>query len=98
MNMPLSGVRVLDLSIMIAGPISTLILADPQILSRNMVPEVDYGNGKKHKIVGNPIKMSEMEREKFTPAPKLGENTAEILRESLHYSSEGIEKLMGESH
>jgi len=82
------------------APINTVdkALADPQILSRNMVPEVDYGNGKKHKIVGNPIKMSEIEREKFTPAPRLGENTGEILRELLHYSSEETEKLIGESH
>jgi len=82
------------------APINTVdkALADPQILSRNMVPEVDYGNGKKHKIVGNPIKMSEIEQENFKPAPRLGEHTEAILRELLHFSSEDIDKLSRESH
>ncbi len=82
------------------APINTVdkALADPQILSRNMVPEIDYGNGKKLKIIGNPIKMSEMEQEKFKPAPRLGEHTEEILRELLHYSSEDIERLIQEAH
>lgn len=82
------------------APINTVdkALNDPQILSRNMVPEIDYGNGHKLKIIGNPIKMSEIEEEKFTPAPKLGENTEEILAKILGYSSEDIEKLRRESH
>ncbi len=77
------------------GPINTVdrALSDPQVLSRNMVPEIDYGNGKKLKIIGNPIKMSEAEQEVFKPAPHLGANTGEILSELLGYSHEEIEKL-----
>jgi CoA:oxalate CoA-transferase len=77
------------------APINTVdkALSDPQILSRNMVPEIDYGNGRKLKVIGNPIKMSEIGQERFTPAPKLGENTEEILRELLGYSDEDVEKL-----
>ena len=43
------------------GPINTVdkALADPQILNRNMVPEIDCGKGQKMKVIGNPIKMSE---------------------------------------
>ena len=77
------------------GPISTvdMALSDPQILSRNMVPEVDYGNGKKLKIIGNPVKMSGAEQEVFTPAPHLGEHTEQILAELLGYSPEAIKEL-----
>jgi crotonobetainyl-CoA:carnitine CoA-transferase CaiB-like acyl-CoA transferase len=77
------------------GPINRIdkALADPQILSRNMVPEVDYGKGKKLKILGNPIKMSEIEEEVFRRPPRLGEHTEQVLTELLHYSLEEVEEL-----
>ncbi len=77
------------------APINTVdkALADPQILSRNMVPEIDYREGTKLKIIGNPIKMSEIETEKFTPAPRLGQDGERIFRELLRYSLEEIEAL-----
>ena len=77
------------------APINTVdkALADPQILSRNMVPEIDYGNDKKLKIIGNPIKMSEIEQETFKRPPYLGEQTEEILTELLNYSPEQIKEL-----
>jgi CoA:oxalate CoA-transferase len=77
------------------APINTIdkALADPQTLSRNMVPEVDYGNGKRLKIVGNPIKMSEIGREAFAPAPHLGQHTEEVLTHILNYSPEQIKEL-----
>jgi CoA:oxalate CoA-transferase len=77
------------------APINTIdkALADPQTLSRNMVVEVEYGNKKKLKILGNPIKMSEVEQEVFKRPPYLGEHTEEILRELLNYSSEQIQDI-----
>ncbi len=77
------------------GPINTVdkALSDPQILSRNMVAEVDYGNNKKLKIIGNPIKMSEIEQDVFKAAPHLGEETEQILTELLNYLPIEIEEL-----
>ena len=77
------------------APINTIdkALSDPQTLSRNMVVEIDYVNDKKLKIVGNPIKMSEIEQEVFKKPPRLGEHTGEILTKILHYSPEIIEEL-----
>lgn len=77
------------------APINTVdkALADPQIVSRNMVPEIDYGDGKKLRVIGNPIKMSEIETEKFDPAPRMGQDGEKILKELLHYSPEEIEAL-----
>jgi len=77
------------------APINTIdkALADPQTLSRNMVVQVEYENNKKLNIVGNPIKMSEVEQEVFTRPPYLGEHTEEILRELLNYSPDQIEDI-----
>ena len=58
-----------------------------------MVIEVEYENKKKLKIVGNPIKMSEIEQEAFKRPPYLGEHTEEILRELLNYSPEQIKDI-----
>ena len=81
------------------APINTVdkALADPQILGRNMVPEIDYGEGKRLKVIGNPIKMSEIEEEKFDPAPRLGQDGEAILKELLHYSQEEIETLQSQN-
>ena len=86
--------EILEAKIPIA-PINSIdkALTDPQTLSRNMVSEVDYGNGKRLKVVGNPIKMSEIEREQFLPAPHLGQHTEEILTRLLNCSSEQVRAL-----
>ena len=80
------------------GPINTIekALSDPQILSRNMVAEVDYGKGRKLKIVGNPIKMAEIDQEVFRAPPRLGEHTEQVLEEILGYSPEEVEELRQE--
>jgi crotonobetainyl-CoA:carnitine CoA-transferase CaiB-like acyl-CoA transferase len=77
------------------SPINTIdqALSDPQVLSRNMVVEVDYGNNKKLKVLGNPIKMSEIEREVFKAPPRLGKHTEEILTHILNYSPEQVKDL-----
>jgi crotonobetainyl-CoA:carnitine CoA-transferase CaiB-like acyl-CoA transferase len=86
--------EILEKRIPIA-PINTIdkALDDPQTLSRNMVTEVEYDGGKKLKILGNPIKMSEIEQERFGRPPYLGEHTEEILTQLLHYSPEQIQEL-----
>jgi Predicted acyl-CoA transferases/carnitine dehydratase len=77
------------------APINTIdkALADPQTLSRNMVVEVEYNDNKKLKILGNPIKMSEIEKETFRRPPYLGEHTEEILTKLLNYSTVQIKEL-----
>lgn len=77
------------------GPINTVdkALSDPQVLSRNMVAEVEYENEAKLKILGNPIKMSEIDQEVFKAPPKLGEDTEDVLKRFLRYSPQEIEDL-----
>jgi CoA:oxalate CoA-transferase len=90
--------ELLDRRIPIA-PVNTIdkALSDPQILSRNMVVEINYGNGKKLKILGNPLKMSEIDQEVFKVPPRLGEDTEQILAQILSYSPEKIEELRRQS-
>ncbi len=89
--------EILEKRIPIA-PINTIdkALADPQTLSRNMVVEVEYPDNKKLRIVGNPIKMSEVDEEVFRRPPYLGEHTEEILRDLLQYPPERIEAIKTE--
>ncbi len=86
--------QILDRRVPVA-PINTIdrALADPQTRSRNMVVEIEYLNGRKLNILGNPIKMSEMEQEVFKRPPLLGEHTEQILKNVLRYSPTMIEEL-----
>jgi crotonobetainyl-CoA:carnitine CoA-transferase CaiB-like acyl-CoA transferase len=78
-----------------SAPVNTLdrVMADPQLLHRNMVVEVDHPAGGKFKCVGNPVKASGGD-EVFHHPPALGEHTEEILRGLLDYSSQKIQDLM----
>ncbi|MCK4793533.1 MAG: CoA transferase [Desulfobacteraceae bacterium] len=78
-----------------SGPINTLdkALADPQVLSRNMIIEIDSPHTGKLKDVGNPIKISGVDEEIFNPPPLLGEHTEMILKNMLGYSTKKIAEL-----
>ena len=80
-----------------AGPINTLdrVLSDPQVLNREMVQEIEGPQGKgKVKILGNPLKFEKTPVKTFTPPPRLGQNTREILTQILGYSKEKIDYLV----
>lgn len=62
-----------------------------------MVVEVNYGNDKNIKILGNPLKMSQIDEEVFKAPPRLGEDTEQILAKILSYSPERIEELRRQS-
>ena len=83
--------EILEKRIPIA-PINSIdkALADPQTLSRNMVVEIEYPGGKRLKILGNPLKLSEIDEEVFRRPPYLGEHTEEILRDLLQYPPDRI--------
>lgn len=66
-----------------AGPVNTIeqALNHPQTRARNMVVEVDHPVAGKGHALSLPIKFSETPATIRRPAPLLGENTREILRE-----------------
>lgn len=61
---------------------------DPQMLANGYLQEVDYGDGRKLKLVTNPIQFNE-EVPELRPAPEQGQHTEEILLE-LGYDWERI--------
>jgi len=63
---------------------------DPQIKARNMVVEMDHPVLGKIKNLASPIKMSRTPPTIRSPAPKIGQNTTEILKQ-LNYSDEEIQ-------
>ncbi len=79
------------------GPIYTVdkIFADPQVLHRQMLKELDHPRIGKVKVTGIPVKLSETPGEVITAPPVLGQHTHEILAE-LGYSSQDVEKLTQE--
>jgi CoA:oxalate CoA-transferase len=69
---------------------------DPQLLSRNMIIEVDQTISGKVKVPGSLFKFSKTPGNIQYPAPYLGENNMEILSGMLGYSEEKINELSNE--
>lgn len=78
-----------------SAPVNTLdrVMADPQLLYRGMIVEVEHPASGKFRAVGNPVKVTG-EKETFSHPPLLGEHTQEILRGLLGYDSQRMEQLL----
>ncbi len=77
------------------GPINKIedVVKDPQVLAREMIVEVDHKKAGKTKLPGVAIKMSETPGSVRNPAPLLGENTEDILKNFAGLSDEEIDAL-----
>ncbi|GEA12600.1 CaiB/BaiF CoA-transferase family protein [Alteromonas sp. KUL49] len=69
-------------------------LSDEQVQHRNMVVELTSGDGNTTKGPGNPIKLSRSSEESYSPAPKLGEHTKDVLSSVAGLSDDAIQKLI----
>ena len=69
---------------------------DPQLISRNMIIEVEQTISGKVKVPGSLFKMSKTPGNIQYPAPMLGENNQDILSDLLGYSEEKITELSNE--
>ncbi len=72
------------------------VCRDTQLMSRNMIIEVDQTLSGKVKVPGSLFKMSRTPGKIDYPAPFLGENTQEVLSGLLGLSDEAIAKLSDE--
>ena len=63
------------------GPINTLqqVFADPHVVARGMVLEMDHATGGPMKVIANPVKLSETPADYRLPPPVLGQHTDEVL-------------------
>ena len=77
------------------GAINTLdqVVAHPQVQARGVFVANTHPVGGSVKMVGPPVRMSETPGSVRTPAPLLGEHTAEVLRDRLGMTGEEIARL-----
>lgn len=81
------------------SPINTIdkVMHNRQVLSRNMIVEVEDKKAGKIKIAGNPIKMSSIEETPLRePAPDVGEHNNKVFKEFLNLSDSEIKQLQEE--
>lgn len=77
-----------------ASPVNNVarMVADPQVVAREMIVETDHPKAGKIKTIGVPVKLSETPGKVRTRAPLLGEHTAEVIG-ALGYGKEQMDKL-----
>jgi crotonobetainyl-CoA:carnitine CoA-transferase CaiB-like acyl-CoA transferase len=93
--------QILEAADIPCAPVNTIdkVLADPQVLDRDMVVDVEHAKGGTVRLVGNPVKMSATPadvRTQFTTPPLLGQHMEEVLIGLLHYSQGQIADLRRE--
>jgi crotonobetainyl-CoA:carnitine CoA-transferase CaiB-like acyl-CoA transferase len=78
------------------GVVNTLdrVMTDPQILHRNMILELEAEDGRKARVVGDPLHFSESYRDHHRYPPALGEDSVDVLGEVLGLSAEDIARLI----
>ena len=91
--------EILDKAGVPNGPINTVdkVVADPQVLAREMIMEIDHPVEGKLKVPGIPIKLSETPGDIRMTSPLLGQHTEEILKELLNYDDAKIDELKKEN-
>jgi len=74
-------VRTLDEAGVPVGPIQTVdqALADPQVLARGMVAELDHPTAGPMKVVGCPVRLTRTPASVRTAPPVLGQDTDQVL-------------------
>jgi crotonobetainyl-CoA:carnitine CoA-transferase CaiB-like acyl-CoA transferase len=67
------------------GPINKLseVFADPHVVARGMVLEMNHSSGQTVKVIANPVKLSETPADYRLAPPLLGEHTEAVLGERL---------------
>ncbi len=69
------------------------VLEHPQAAARGMVTEIDHPKLGRMRTTGRAIHFPAHDRDRFEPAPLLGQHTDEVLREVLGYPSARIQAL-----
>jgi crotonobetainyl-CoA:carnitine CoA-transferase CaiB-like acyl-CoA transferase len=67
------------------GPINTLdqVFADPQVIARNDLIEMEHVSGAKMTLIANPVRLSETPADYRLAPPALGQHTDQVLQDWL---------------
>lgn len=68
-------------------------LADPQVIAREMVAQVELASGETVRMPGNPVRLSNLREQPYTRPPALGEHTRLVLGGWLGYPEGMLEEL-----
>ena len=79
-----------------AGTVNTLdrVMIDPQVAHREMVVELDNGDGKRARVIGDPILFKEAGRPARSYPPASGEHSAAVLADTLGLGEDEIKDLI----
>jgi crotonobetainyl-CoA:carnitine CoA-transferase CaiB-like acyl-CoA transferase len=77
------------------GPINRLseVFADPQVVAREAVREMDHASGQRVKVIANPVRLSETPPDYRLAPPLLGQHTEEVLGERLGLDRKALAEL-----
>ncbi len=77
------------------GPINTIkeVVKDQQVISRQMIVEMEHSLVGPYKTVGSPFKLSQTQTGPRMPAPYLGQHTREALSNLLGFDDEYLSEL-----
>ena len=78
-----------------SGPVYTIdrVLADAQIEALGILKTITHPTSGPLRVVGSPFHLSTDDTEPYRPPPRLGEHTADVLKEILSVSSEDLRTL-----
>lgn len=79
-----------------AAPVNTIAQAldDPHVIGRGMVSSLEGENGDRLRLVGSPVRFAAADERAPEWPPRLGEDSAWILRELLGLTEERVEEMM----
>jgi crotonobetainyl-CoA:carnitine CoA-transferase CaiB-like acyl-CoA transferase len=88
-------VAALEAAAVPCGPINNLaeVFSDPQVVAREMALRIKRQDGVDTPTVANPVRFSATPVEYRKAAPKLGEDTADVLSELLGLTASEIARL-----
>jgi len=75
------------------------VLAHPQLVSRDMIVRVDHPSGEPPalRMLGNPVRQPGVHHQPYTPAPRLGQHTDQLLGSMLGLTASKLADLRGKN-